>query len=229
MVDPIVLFERRMGRSPDHLDALLTYDTSHSTAALRSEAWNRLRDLANHGDHAALCLCSRILKNGVLVPRGPKEAFAYAARAASVGYGPGYFELGECLEQGIGTAADKAAAREEYERAATAGYSLAKVRLAAGYRKGEWGVIDGPRARSLLQDAAEDQDAFAALELAEWLEQGVMGAADPGQALHWYEIASELGNPFATYRLVNVYRRGELGKAIDTRHADQLQSRLDHQ
>src|SRR6185436_17234781 len=85
---------------------------------------------ARDGSPYAMCMCSRAYRAGVGVQKSNKDAFAWAERAAALGFAPAFFELGSCYELGDGVPVDIGAAHKHFEQASQLGFGAAAYHLA---------------------------------------------------------------------------------------------------
>jgi uncharacterized protein len=206
--DPLTAYVSQHGGAEDRLVELAESKYDPSTA---EDAFRQFIDAAKAGSSFAMCICSRLLREGRGTSQSPGQALLWAEQAANAGFAPGIYELARCYEYGVGVKPDIRKAAEIYERSASAGYGFAAHRLGRAYYLGEIGIADISKAVEYMKRAYELGDFNGAHDLAEWHESGERLRRDHGRAVLWYERASELGDPFATVRLQFAYSIGELG------------------
>jgi hypothetical protein len=221
-----VIFELRRG-SPD-LPLLTIASSSLSTLSMDEsrEAYSRVKIAAEGGSAFAMCLLATwpdIHGRGRLTD---SERYVWAERAARCGYPPGLFELGICLEKGIGVPMDLQKAWALFERSAAGGFGFAAHRLGTGYMDGLRGFVDAPKAVHFMELACEHGESLGALYLGQWFESGEGVMKDLPTAVRWYERASDMGSFFATHRMQMAYVAGDLGLPRDTNLAKHYEARL---
>lgn len=134
-------------------------------------------------------------------PASQASLYSRLALLAPSGNPEVQYHLGMFLNNGIGTAPDRAAAFKQFSQAAQAGHTLAAYKVGC-YHAGQFpGVVptDAALALQFKLRAAE-----AGYELAQ-LDVGTLFArrGEAGQAARWWESASRQGNLEATARLAH--------------------------
>jgi len=124
------------------------------------EAVSLLRPLAEHDSNSALLL-GYIHETGVIGAPNRRVACSYYERAATLGSGQGYFELGRLLSQD----GEEAKARLAYEGGAHLGHLQSMARLGTIMIDGSGGPIDVEGGMTWLETAAGNGDVLAGRKL----------------------------------------------------------------
>jgi TPR repeat protein len=142
---------------------------------------------------------------------GDAAAVAWFRRASAEGNGAAMHNLGVCIEDGRGAAADAGEARAWYRRAAAHGSAAGQNSLGFGL------MCEGrhTEARAALELAVAQGNSDACFNLGSLLEHGAGGAPDAARAQQLYEAASAAGCPKAMHRLGNMLYSGVAGAGGD--------------
>lgn len=213
--DPLKEFALRHGAALSDAERVdLTAMAPDSKEA--SEVFKAMVDAAQTGSLLAMCKCAACYRAGWGTPVEPAKAFAFAQRAASANYPPGFFELGVCYESGAGTEKNPALAAEYMLKAADEGYAMAALNVALLYYSGESVLPCKPDLAVEYAIRAFDSGIpFAGHLLGAWYEGGEKIPKSNSTAMRWYLAAADRGSLLARNRLVLVYTLGELGLTPD--------------
>ena len=120
------------------------------------------------------------------------EAVKWYRKAAEQGHADAQDSLADCLNNGIGCAADKTEAFQWYKKAAE--QNIAKAQNMVGrYLEEGWGGVTKNQIEAVewYRKAAENGYAVAQNNLAICLDEGIGCAADESEAFQWYKKAAE--------------------------------------
>lgn len=136
------------------------------------------------------------------------EALKYCREAAEQGKARAQYLLGYMLENGKGTAADRAGALEWYRKAADQGYATAEYVVGAFYFKGIEVEQDAAEAVRWFKKAAEHGQPDAPLNLFAIYAYGNGVKQDYAEAVKWVRMAADKGVPEAQTALGKMYLGG---------------------
>ena len=140
---------------------------------------------------------------------GRAEAAMFWLRLASdLGHGQAQFELGHCLERGIGVLPDPDKALETYERAAKRGAPDAMLALARLYDAGDLVDQDDAMATGWLMRGAEKGHADSQYFLWNRQRHGIGTRVDRASSMRWLEAAVAQGHPLAAAVLLGMHLDG---------------------
>jgi TPR repeat protein len=125
----------------------------------------------------------------------PVEAAKLFHRAADRGLAEAQFDLGYCLEKGVGLRPSLEQAVKWYSKSASQGYVLAQANLGVLYLKGQGIQQNLSEAFRLLSLAAESGNSKAFLGLAYMYHMGWGVSRDEAIAYSWLQLAREQGDP----------------------------------
>ncbi len=121
----------------------------------KSEAMERLREAAEHGNAGAQCDLGVCYYNGDGVSKDMTEAVKWCRKAAEQGNASAQFNLGLCYDEGYGVSKDATEAVKWCRKAAEQGLAQAQCNLGVCYANG-WGVSrDQKKAVKWWRAAAE--------------------------------------------------------------------------
>jgi len=185
---------------------ILACDTTADFGLPQEEAV--LKREAEEGDPAAQTALAQLYEAGSEeVERDPQAARRWYERAASRGYVPAQYFLGQMFEQGSGMPVDHAQAAASYLRAAEQGDPAAQAALGRLYELGRGVPRDYDRAAEWYRRAAtaweERHGGIAVLP-----RSGSAVPVSDEEATKWMRRAAELGVAQAQYDLGQAYEEG---------------------
>ena len=136
----------------------------------------------------------------------PEQAVAIWAKLAAEGISRACTNLGACYANGLGVAADPAAARHWLQRGADAGDSLGQRNLATLLLP-----EDRDAAAGWYRRAAEAGDSISQDQLSRLLLDGADAGDAWQEARHWAQRAAEAGIAPAAYRLATMCHEAKGG------------------
>jgi TPR repeat protein len=140
---------------------------------------------------------------------GRHEAALFWLRlACDLGHPKAQFELGHCLERGLGVLPDPDKALETYERAAKRGSADAMLALARCYDAGELVDQDDAMATGWLMRGAEKGHADSQYFLWNRQRHGIGTRVDRASSLRWLEAAVAQGHPLAAAVVLGMHLDG---------------------
>lgn len=152
---------------------------------------------AQQGDAVAHTLVARIHAEGLGVPKDPKLAAQWYARAAELGDLEAAFGLGALYARGEGVAQDYARAAQLFEKAASKGHAEGAYNLGLLFLSG-MGKPELPhRGFMLMQYAAEQGVTAAMYDVGTLYATGTGTAANAFEAARWIGQAANAGHPEA--------------------------------
>lgn len=155
--DPLTAYVSRHGGVENRLIELAESKYEPSTA---EDAFNQFVEAAMAGSSFAMCICSRLLREGRGTSQSAEQALLWAERAAHTGFAPGVYELARCYEYGVGVDPDvrkAGAAVLWYERASELGDPFASVRLQFAYSIGQLGLPKNPELARQYEELSKQQ------------------------------------------------------------------------
>jgi TPR repeat protein len=131
-------------------------------------------------------------------------------KAASTGYPPAIYALGNWYLHGKGVRKDRKQAVRLLKKAAASKHPEAEYDLAVCYELGQGGLPKDPKAAFLwYRRAAEDGDVDAMTEVGRCYYHGLGSKKDFAKAIKWYGKAADRGASDAQYALGVAYEHGE--------------------
>ena len=122
------------------------------------------------------------------------RAAHWYAKAAEQGHAPAQYELGRCLESGVGRRRSLPAAVGWYAKAAAQGHADAQCALGDLYADTEWGELGHPESLRWWRLAAAQGHVRALFKLGWACEQGLGVNQDLPAAARWYRAACHRGS-----------------------------------
>lgn len=121
------------------------------------------------------------------------------------------FNLGQCLEQGLGCAQQLTTALEWYNKATELGSQDARFKAAMIYLNGVQGISADPRkAVNMLSKLTKRKHPQALFEMAKLYQSGSKGVSlDPKEAFNAMKSAAELGHVEAMALVSKMYEQGQ--------------------
>lgn len=174
---------------------------------------------AEQGDAAAQHALGRCYAYGYGVPKAPKKAVSWYAKAADQGYAPAQHDLGGCYAGGLGVTKDWAKAVSLYTKAADQDFALAQYSLGLCYAFGTGVDQNFKKAVSLYTKASEQGYAPAQYGLGRCYAGGHGVPQDPNKAVSFFTKSADQGFASAQYFLGLCYAGGhgvpqDLKKAV---------------
>jgi TPR repeat protein len=205
MVAKMYLFG--LGTAPDSAQAAiwlkkvaeLPFDPSKYNA--KRQRFNPANPGAMTTRTESIIALARLYSFGVGLPKDPKEARRWYARADDEGYIPATHIMGLISQQGYGGEKSLTKAIGYFKKAGQAGYALSQYTLGELYYYGDEGVpVDKTLAGAWLLAAAKHGYPDALYAVGRMYELGEGGATvDTAKALVYYKEAAVKGQPDAQY------------------------------
>jgi localization factor PodJL len=154
------------------------------------------------------------------VPEDLNAAAVWYDRAASQGFAPAQYRLGNLYEAGKGVEKDLAQARIWYQQAAEAGNRMAMHNLAALYAGGELGTQQFDSAAKWFEEAANRGMKDSQFNLGMLYARGLGVKQDLSASYKWFALAAARGDADAAKA------RDDIARSLDAATVQRLNDEL---